>query len=237
MRAPRACGACELTRAPGGFLSLSLAQAGDWYDPAASGGTWALEGNEGGQHVRTYAPRDVEGRRGRRCSGARCEPARWSGARARPARGRTERHRARRHPDPGEPLVRPLLRDASGRPWLRRQNGPAEHLRTAGLPRGRATGACCCRSTRHRRRATRRAVLPRHHTLVGAPARKLERRRDGRLRESAPRLRRARSRSRDDGLLRARGHSLLLRVGRKLHRLRQLPLLGLVRPTRTACTR
>ena len=78
-----------------------------------------------------------------------------------------------------------------GRPRLRGQIGPAKHLRTARLPRRRLRRGAAARSTPREPTPAGRPVLPGHHTLVGAPARILERRRDGPLRRSSPRQRRA----------------------------------------------
>ncbi len=135
-----------------------------------------------------------------RNGGAHGRPADPARARERAALGQAHRHRARRDPDPGEPLVRPLLRHPAGRARLWRSSR-ARHLLPAGIPGARLRRGAASVSSGNRRPA---AVLSGYHAQVARPARKLGWRRDGRIRTRTPRIRRARSRARHDGLLRAR---------------------------------
>ncbi len=92
--------------------------------------------------------------------------------------GQTDRHRARGDPDPGEPIVRSLLRHDARCARLQRGDRRRRN-RAARLLRAQATKASCCRSTW---KPAAPAVLARHHPRLGAPARMLGRRRDGRVR-------------------------------------------------------
>ena len=144
--------------------------------------------------------------------------ARRGGARAGLAQG----HRARHLPHPGEPLVRPLLRDAERRARVRRQ---ARRRRVP--PEGPG------RPDRHPVQAPLRrgAVLhARHHPRLGPPAPLLEQRPHERVgqgpRGDHQRRRRPSGGHRDDGLLQPLAAELLLLARRRLHDLRRLPLLG-----------
>ncbi len=66
--------------------------------------------------------------------------------------------RARRLPDAGEPVVRPLLRDVSGRARVRRPPGGEASARSASAGRAGAT-AICCRSISTRSRGSASARM------------------------------------------------------------------------------
>lgn len=145
----------------------------------------------------------------------------------RPGAGRlAARHRARGPADAGEPLVRPLLRHPARRPRLRRPARAAAPRWPPGLlPAG-------CRTPRRLPAALppehpreQRPGHPLHQPRLARPARGAQRREDGPLAARAPGGRR-RQRPVRDGLPHPRGHPLPVRPRRRLHRLRQLLLLG-----------
>ncbi len=134
--------------------------------------------------------------------------------------------RARRLPHAGEPLLRPLLRHLPRRARLRRPpHGLARRVRpgVAGRPRPHAPALPPRLVHRHRRVHHR----PRPQLAGRAPE-------PGQRATTAPswrthvqsRVRRAGPRRAHHGLLPPRRPALLLRAGRRVHDLRQLPLLG-----------
>ena len=135
------------------------------------------------------------------------------------------RHRTRRVPHAGEPLLRPLLRHLPRRAWLRRP--PEEQARELrpGLARRAGQDAAPLPS---RHRLGHRRVHQRSRPQLAGGALELEQGHQRRLRQHARGVDvpGARARRPDHGLLPTQGPSLLLRPGRRLHPVRQLPLLG-----------
>ncbi len=171
-----------------------------------------------GDGRRRRAGRGQPGRGGGRRHGAAGRPDQAGGVGPR-------RDRARRVPHAGEPLLRPLLRDLSRRPGLRRPPARLPRELRPGLA-GRARPHAAPLPSRQRLGHGR--VHPGPRPQLAGRAHELGRRHQRRLRQHAraaavpgPRARRP-----HHGLLPPAGPALLLRAGRRLHHLRQLPLLG-----------
>ncbi len=141
--------------------------------------------------------------------------------------GEADRHRSLHHPDEGEPLLRSLFRHARRRARLRRSDGAADGSSSSARRSRSIRTATCCRSVSTRSRPMRsgctisattggRSTRPGMAApwTIGSP-------RTAKPTASAGPL--------DHGLSHARGSSVLLRAGRRLHDLRRLSLLG-VRP-------
>ena len=126
------------------------------------------------------------------------------------------RRRAHRRPDAGEPFLRPLLRHAEGRPRLRRP-APGRPWRAA--------------SRSGTSRTASKEVLPYHPDaddlgmqFIAGPRPRLGGRPQG-LEQRQVRQLDTRQDRRDDGPPDPRGHPVPLRAGRRVHRLRRVPLL------------
>src|SRR5271169_723894 len=101
-------------------------------DPSATG-LKGCRGVNGGCDVGDDAEAVAAGGGRSRGGGAGRGPARPARPVEEAAAGETLRYRARGDPDPGEPLLRPLLRDDARRTGLQRPHGPKKRLRTARL--------------------------------------------------------------------------------------------------------